>query len=197
MTINTQPDVVVMFDIESFDVGARSIVTEIAFVAIDPRDPERILREMSVNLPIQPQAFLKRTFSVETLMWWMGQSPIMHKRLEECTGNDMQELFSLIRSVIFKFKQVTEGKTYQVWARGPQFDITNIESLMADAGEVPPWKYSLVRDLRTLMDDAGITLDDVPRSDRLIPHIAKYDCQYQLHCYTAAMTKLGRDSASA
>jgi 3' exoribonuclease, RNase T-like len=182
-----------MFDIESLDVGPKSIVTQIAFVAFDLADPLTPIREVSEFLPIQPQIQMNRTFSADTLIWWMGQSVEARVRFNQNTGNDLDELPSLIRSVTRKFRNLVGGddvESYQVWARGPQFDIVNIESLITDVGELVPWRYDSVMDLRTMMKLAGLKSADVEKPATLIDHVALDDCKFQILCYAEAWRKI-------
>lgn len=188
-------EVGVMFDIESLDTGPTSVVTQIAMVVFDQNDPENILGEVNEFLPIDPQLKVGRTVSAATLTWWMHQSPEARAKFELSLGNDDIELTSLVRHVMRKFREFIGDSVYQVWARGPQFDIVNIESLCALAQEPVPWSYSSVRDLRTQMDAAGISTDDVPRKESYLPHVARFDCLYQLDCLAAANAKLGQYAA--
>ena len=79
---------------------------------------------------------------------------------------------------------------YEIWARGPQFDIAAVESLMEECGVEVPWVYDSVRDLRTLMAAAGITTDDVPKPEGMIAHHAGWDCIYQIRCYMEANRRM-------
>lgn len=181
----------IMKDIESLDLGPKSVVTQLAFVAFDMDDPEDQFRVVSEYLPIQPQIFLGRTINADTVIWWMNQSEEARAGFKQNTGNDMDELTSLVNSFNRKLSQVIEGADdYEIWARGPQFDIVNIETLFGDCGEQVPWKYDRVRDLRTLMKLAGVATADVIRPADQIDHVALDDCRYQILCYQQAMRKL-------
>jgi hypothetical protein len=187
----TAPEVLVMADIESLDVGPRSIVSQIGMVFAPASDPETILKEVLVYLPIQPQIDLNRTLSASTLVWWMKQSDEARKEFEQNTGDDHDELAALLRHVNRQFDQVVDGREYELFARGPQFDITNIESLMADCAVKPTWRYDRIRDLRTVMALAGLRTQDVPRDTTRHPeHMAVADCNYQFQCLTAALRQI-------
>ena len=191
MTMSIVPDVGFMFDIESLDLGTQAVVTQIAFVAFDLADPETVLKEVTEYLPIQPQLALGRTISAKTIIWWMQQDDKARNRFKQNDGDDMDELLALMRSVARKASQViAESNGYEIWARGPQFDIANIESLLSACGEKAPWKYGAVRDLRTLMSQAGLHVSDVPRRPTLIEHVALDDCKYQIECYVEAIRRL-------
>lgn len=189
------PEVLVMMDIESLDIGPRSIVSQVGAVFSLADDPETIIGEELLYLPIQPQINLKRTLSASTLVWWMKQSDVARAEFEQNTGEDFEELPSLLRRLNRKFDQFVAGRPYEIYARGPQFDIVNIESLMSDVTIAPAWKYDRVRDLRTVMAMAGLSTKDIPRDVTRHPeHMAVADCHYQLQCLVEAKRKIGARS---
>lgn len=185
-----QPEFIAMFDIESLDTGPRSVVSQIAYSIARADDPETIVDQRLVYLPIQPQVVLKRTISASTILFWMKQSDEARARFAENTGEEFEELPALLRHIMRGYANTVLDKETEVWARGPQFDIVNIESLAQDCAVDVPWGYSKVRDLRTLMAMAGIATADVPREPRLKEHMADHDTEYQLQCYVEAMRRL-------
>ena len=185
------PEVIVMADIESLDIGPRSIVSQIGMVFALAADPETVLKEVLVYLPIQPQIELKRTISAQTLSWWMKQGDEARAEFEQNTGDDFEELPALLRHVNRQFVQIVDGREYELYARGPQFDIVNIESVMSDVAVKPAWKYDRIRDLRTVMALAGMRTGDIPRDTTRFPeHMAVADCNYQMLCLTAALRSI-------
>lgn len=190
MNAIVKPEVIGMFDIESLDTGPRSIVSQIAFQFFPADDPEKVLGKGLVYLPLQPQVVLKRTLSAQTIAWWMKQPEEARMRFEMSTGDDFEELPSLLRFVNRKVHEYCHDREYEIWARGPQFDIVNIESLMQDVSLEPAWRYSRVRDLRTAMALAGITTEDVERPVEMTEHMADQDVRYQILCYAEAMRHL-------
>jgi len=182
-----------MMDIESLDLGPNSVVTQIAFVAYDLDDPEIIYREVEEYLPIQPQIALSRTINADTIIWWMQQDDKARARFEANRGSDMEELIALVGSVATKMAAVIEEcSEYEVWARGPQFDMVNVESLMLACGVQTPWKYDRVRDLRTVMELANVHTKDIPLPAGLVQHVALSDCKYQIVCLTESLRALRR-----
>jgi hypothetical protein len=145
-------------------------------------------------LPIDPQVSClipPRQVSGDTIIWWMGQSDLARAKFKESTGNDPEELFSLMRHFVRRFNNITDNsKDYEIWARGPQFDIVAIESLLFQCGIPVPWSYDKVRDLRTLMSLAGISAGSVMQEEGLIAHNALDDCTFQIACYEAAIRAL-------
>jgi len=171
----------IMVDIESLALAPKAVITQLAFVAFDLDDPDTEIRHDEEFLPLDPQLILARVISGDTLIWWMQQDDKARARFEENKGNDFQELVALVQSWIRKFEQATVGADrVEVYAQGPQFDIVTIESLLSDLGLEAPWKYSQIRDLRTLMGESGLKKGEVPLAPGLVPHHALSDCRHQI-----------------
>lgn len=183
---------ILMLDIESLDVGPRSVVTQIALYAFD-QDEGSIMDDCIWSfIPIQPQLDLirPRTISASTLIWWMRQEEAARKLFERNDDEDFGTLGTLMRHFLREFNRITRGRTYELWARGPQFDVVNVETLLADLGLKAPWDYGSVRDLRTLMAAAGLRSADVARPEGFIAHQAGWDCRYQIAQYEEAKRHL-------
>jgi len=184
----------IMLDNETLDLGPRSAMLQVGIIAFPLDDPETEERRIDQYLPIQPQIALGRTFSFETMLWWMGQDDKARQRFIDNRGNDMDELTALVRSVHRKLTELIESvgkQNVEIWAKGPQFDVVNLETLFVDCGLEAPWSYDSVMDLRTLMRLAGVSSrgDDVDKSG-IVPHVAISDCQFQIRCYAEAMKRL-------
>jgi hypothetical protein len=174
--------IAIMGDIESLGLDARTVVSQLAFVAWDQDDPESLIREVEEYLPIQPQLTpLKRTVRADTILWWMRQDDAARKRFDRNSGEDFDELSALVNSYLSKMRQVIESASdYEVWFKGPQFDAVAIESLAVDLGLQVPWAYDKVRDLRTMMKEAGLGSQDLPMRAGLVAHHALSDCKHQV-----------------
>lgn len=64
-----------------------------------------------------------------------------------------------------------------IWGNGSSFDITILGEAYAKCGMKPPWKFWLVRDLRTLFDLGRIRMKDLPDNGK---HHALHDCYRQI-----------------
>ncbi len=188
---------IIMMDLETLDLSPRSVVTQCAFIATSIDDPETEMRRVDQYLPVQPQIALGRVMSFDTVLWWMKQEDAARSRFIENSGSDMEELLALVRSIHRKLTEVIDqagGKQFvELWARGPQFDVVNLESLFVDCGLKAPWAYDRVMDLRTTMRLAGVSSADVDNSG-ITSHIAVDDCRFQLRCYIEAMKHLRANS---
>lgn len=182
-------------DIESLDVGPKSVITQIGLLAVDWDDPDTVLWAENIFLPIQPQLTIGRTISAGTLIWWLTDESITQEArnlFKNNDGDDIEEIASQLRHIERKFNELTDsGKlAYEVWARGPQFDAVNVESLFGDFAITPPWKYSKIRDLRTIMAAANVEVKDVERPENLPTHVGLSDAKYQLICLNRAELEL-------
>lgn len=184
--------ILVMVDIESLDTGPRSVVLQAALYGLDTDEDVILESSFRLFLPIQPQLdlIIPRTISAATLWWWMQQSDEARAKFEYSTFDDFNALPALMQSMTREFKRMVGDKDYEVWAKGPQFDIVNLESLYKDCGMTPPWRYSKVRDLRTVMAEAGIDADKVEKPKGFIAHDASWDARYQLTLYREARKHL-------
>lgn len=182
----------IMIDLETLDLGPRSVVIQVGVIAFPLDDPETEMRRINEYLPVQPQLELKRTVSFKTVLWWLDQDEAARKRLKESDGNDMEELLALVRSIHRKLsdviRQVGENNV-ELWAKGPQFDAVNLESLFVDCGLDAPWKYDTVMDLRTLGRLAGVSSTTIDRAG-LIPHVAVEDAKFQIRHYVESIKML-------
>jgi hypothetical protein len=171
------------------------MLTQVGIIAFPLDDPETETRRIAEYLPVQPQIdVLKRTVNFDTVLWWMEQEDAARKKLKESAGNDSEVLLSLVRSIHRKLADLirTVGDSnVELWARGPQFDVVNLESLFVDCGLSAPWRYDCVMDLRSLGRLAGVRTADVDRAG-LIPHVASEDCKFQIRMYAQAIAKLGQ-----
>lgn len=182
----------IMLDLETLDLGPRSCILQVGIIAFPMDDPETEERRIDQYLPIQPQIALGRTFSWKTMRWWMEQDEKAKERFIDNDGNDMDELTALVRSIHRKLTDIiaSVGPTnVELWAKGPQFDVVNLETLFADCGLEAPWPYDSIMDLRTIMKLAGVKRDQVDSSG-IVPHVAVSDCQFQIRCLVEAQRQL-------
>ena len=182
----------IMIDLESLDTAPRSVITQVGIIAYQLDDPETEIRRIAEYLPAQPQMTLGRSVNFETILWWMKQDDTARSKLAESDGNDTEVLLSLVRSIHRKLSDLirTVGENnIEVWAKGPQFDIVNLESLFVDCGLAAPWRYDTVMDLRTLSRLAKVKTESVDRGG-LIAHIASEDAKFQIRHYVECIKNL-------
>lgn len=186
----TPPKRILMLDVESMALGPRAVLTQVALLGYDLEEDELLETRHVQFYPVDPQQQIipPRRIMASTIGWWMKQSDEARERFEQSTSTDFQDLPALGRHLISTFNQLTDGGTipYELWAKGPQFDIVAVETLLEEVGLSAPWDYGTVRDLRTLCATAGLNEKNVAKPAGFIPHVAFWDSRWQINVYLAA-----------
>lgn len=190
----TPADLLLMIDIESLDLGPRPVITQVALLGYDLNEDELLEIRHTHFYPIEPQQKIipARTISASTIAWWMTQSDEAREKFELSTATDFEDLVALARNLVTVFNQLTDnGKAnYEIVAKGPQFDIVALETLLKEVGLEVPWKYDRVRDLRTMLSLAGINPKNVDKPAGMVPHVAMWDSRWQIEQYLAVRKAL-------
>ncbi len=86
-----------------------------------------------------------------------------------------------VRAALRKLADAVDDAT-EIWARGPHFDITILETLYRQAGVRVPWKYNIVRDTRTAFQIKPRPVSGTVYTEReLIPHHPVDDCIAEIY----------------
>lgn len=186
----------IMHDIESLSLSGNAVITQLAYTAADSLAPTEFLEGFVRNLPAQPQLDMGRDIQYSTLRFWLQQPEETRKHLLELEG-DLEELRAIMKRYLRGIEDLSApyikaSKPIEHWARGPQFDLSNVARLLAQLELPIPWDYSQVRDLRTLMNEAGVKSESVERSPEWLMHDAGGDSKFQLGGYAAAQAALGQ-----
>lgn len=187
----TPPDMIVSIDIESLALGPRPVITQIAMLGYDLQEDELLENRHVQYYPIEPQQQIipARVISASTIAWWMSQPDEAREKFKYSTETEFEDLAARLRNLVTVFNQLTDyGKAnYEVVAKGPQFDIVAIETLLVEVGLAVPWEYDRVVDLRTMLKRAGINAKNVAKPAGCIPHVAFWDARWQISQYLAAL----------
>lgn len=193
----TPPDLILSVDIESLALGPRPVITQIAMLGYDLQEGELLENRHVQYYPIEPQQQIipPRRISADTIAWWMNQPDEAREKFKFSTEVEFEDLASRLRNLVAVFNQLTDyGKAnYELVAKGPQFDVVAIETLLEECGLTVPWAYDRVVDLRTMLKRAGINAKNVAKPAGCIPHVAFWDARWQINQYLAAV----RGSADA
>lgn len=157
----------VMLDIETLGVGVRAAVLSAGAVTFNPVTGKIGEKELFLFDPTQQP---ERNIEFRTMVWWMEQS-------DEAKAHWKNANFPRIGNEVNRFCNFgTKFVDSKWWACGPHFDMSITESLLADEGMSPPWKFWNVRDTRTIRDH--IHQDSLPKNEGAHDPIA--DCLYQI-----------------
>jgi hypothetical protein len=125
------------------------------------------------------------SISPDTLEWWIGQSD---KAKRVFTGQGAKTPLSValddLRTWIMKHPKAT------VWGNGSSFDITILEYAYDHGcvGLKEPWAFWDIRDMRTIVDVAGLDKRDVQMSG--VAHNALDDAVHQAKVISMAWRKV-------
>lgn len=167
-----------MIDIETLGTKAESVVLTIGALRFDPNSDVDPTDGLHLYLNVDEQTEAGRLVSEDTLQWWSEQAEEVRSDVfrEDGRSTVKQALDSL-----YTFVKDAEA----VWAQGPTFDMIILENLYASHGRSAPWRYSKVRDSRTLFAVLGD-----PRGSFPMAHNALVDCYHQAKGIQLCMAKL-------
>ena len=120
----------------------------------------------------------------ETIKWWNTQNnEVKHEAIINPDRVSLQEALNDFSSWLGK----GSSKRICIWGNGSDFDISILGEAYKRCDIAIPWKYWLVRDLRTLLDIGKIKMCDLPQTNL---HNALYDCYRQIIGFQRAMINL-------
>lgn len=125
-----------------------------------------------------------------TLAWWAQQSD-KARRIFSDSANKQALSVALDNLRTFLLKTSTKQGDMRVWGNGATFDITILEHAY-DNGAVglpEPWAYWNVRDMRTLIDVAGLDKSEFPPREGG-HHNALDDARYQARVMSMAWQRV-------
>lgn len=164
----------VMIDLETLGVGQRAVILSIGAALWNPETGVVSDFTFHIGLEVEEQLAKGRKIDASTFGWWMQQSDEARTAIVTRVAKSPREALMIFS----KWFGDMEGA--EVWGHGCGFDINLMESLYADYGMIPPWKYNKVRDTRTLFAAAGKKMGDF-RTPNVLAHDALQDAIYQAH----------------
>jgi hypothetical protein len=146
----------VMIDLETLGTRSNAVILSIGAVQFDLIGNMPICR---FHKGIDIQSCLDWGLQVDgaTIEWWMNQKDENIKRI---VGLEKRSLVEVLNDFEVKmlscFEQyIRSDKNVYVWSQGSNFDIVLLENAYKAIGKKAWWKYSNVRDTRTLFDVAN------------------------------------------
>lgn len=136
-----------MIDIETLDTKPSSVVLSIGAVLFD-KDNICTQDNCYMELKLFPQLIKQRTISKETCQWWYKQPLSLKTQLKL----DVEPFNALIKLNKYISENIEDINKLKVWGKGPNFDISIIESLMCDFDIPILWKFWNVRCVRTFIE---------------------------------------------
>lgn len=170
-----------MLDIETLGTKPGSVIASIGAVEFDPiRGTIAAETGFHVTLNLAPQINLGANIDGDTVKWWMEQSEDA-RRIFLCPSDHP-------RRAVVNLRDFMGDKEKRVWANSPSFDCALVENLCDRLGMHYPWTFREPRDMRTVMDLAGLSGRDFQHGTL---HNALDDAIAQARAVCAAYKKLG------
>jgi len=158
-----------MIDIETLSNKKDAVITQIGacfFNRFTGEIGETFLYNVSINSSLK----IGLKVNGETIKWWLERSELI------TWLNNTKELSWVLANLReFYYK----NKECNIWCH-VSFDIPILESAYNLLGQKLPFNFRKIRDLRTLVDIAGIIYNDTPKEGDPKTHNALNDCLFQV-----------------
>ena len=120
----------------------------------------------------------------DTSEWWDAQKNEI--KYEALLNPDRVSLQEALKDFSTWFNENNGNRTC-IWGNGSDFDISILGESYKRCNMEIPWKYWLVRDLRTILDIGKVKMCDLPQTNL---HHALYDCYRQIIGFQRSMKNL-------
>ena len=135
----------VVIDLETLSLKPNAVILSIGAVA---ENGEQFYVELDWRVQQKTRAV-----DAITCLWWGQQEKDL------CPLNGTALLWAALEE-LSHWLAPYDKDTLFIWARGPQFDITILESAFEQEKIPVPWKYNRVRDIRTAIHCHSLSFDD-------------------------------------
>lgn len=174
----------VMIDIESLSTSPNATILTIGALKFNRKDRLKPLEQYDkfyIRVNIKSCEDIGCHIDPKTIDWWNEQkSTVRYEAIENPDRVSIKDaLYSLSNWI---------GNSKIIWANSPSFDCVILEYAYKQCRMEVPWKWWLTRDVRTILDLAGIRKNDLPNEGE---HHALHDCYQQLIGVKRALKKLG------
>lgn len=194
-------NVEVMLDLETLSLSKRAVVLSIGAVKFDPATGD-VVDEFYRTLMVDQQTRAGRDISYSTIKFWMDQD----QAAKDAAFAQERVPVEIAVSDFYQWARPSKVTTHggaiwprssskvRYWANSPQFDAVIWETLCQDFGldRMVPWSYRQLADVRTVINESGLRVDEHQPVIPGVPHHPVYDCRFQVSTVTAARKLLGR-----
>lgn len=141
-------------DIETLGSKPYSVVLAIGICAFNPLSGEIDEKGIDINLNIEDQAAKGLNMDASTVIWWMNQSDEARKVFTPNGGCSIDYAYTMIKEYI----ESHQPDSFHVfpWGNGASFDVVLMDTLFMAMGKPSLWKFWNARDVRTVVDMAGL-----------------------------------------
>ena len=168
-----------MLDLETMGTGWNSAIVSIGAVAFNPDEYQPTEPVFDRNIHLRSAVDAGLTMDADTVLWWMKQSRAARERVLRNRGTQSNDLRQVLLDFSLWFKEKVNPFGY-LWANGAAFDPVILENAYTVCKLPRPWKYSHVRDMRTIVQlgvEHRIDTSDINHIGT--EHVALDDALYQ------------------
>ena len=163
----------IMLDIETLGVHPGSAILTLGAVEFDLFFPSVSSGHEFYRRVDQADPIMQRfTVNPETKAWWKKQD--LKAYHEAFIEEPRTKITVTLEEFCDWFWLIDQG--HCLWSHGASFDIPIVEDAMRRLQVVIPWKYSMIRDTRTIYDLAGHNREHLGKPI----HHALEDCKVQI-----------------
>jgi hypothetical protein len=170
----------VMLDLETLATSPDSTILTCGAVKFDPFSNKEPSDPFYVKISVDDQTAMGRSINPDTVEWWSKQSQESQDEAFGDEGRISPDEFTI------QLNKYLVG-VGNVWAQGTMFDIVILENLYRMLGKPLPWRYSQIRDSRTLFDLG----DDSIKKNNASAHNALADSYFQAQSVQSIYKQLG------
>ena len=174
----------VMLDIESLSTKTNASILTIGAIRFNRHD-FKVKEKFYKRITKESNEHFNRHFDENTISWWHSQSEEAKKEIFE--NKDRINLSSALQELSIFCRGASK-----IWANGVAFDIPILESAYEACDLDTPWRFWIIRDVRTVYDLGRMNLTIFKRQNKLDKqhHNALADCETQLLCFEQAMNNI-------
>ena len=165
MTINF------MLDIETLGTKPDAAIVQMAIVAFDRETFEP--KDSGICVNVDPD-LNKYSVDMDTIRFWMNQN-------EEARSSVFIDAYYVrvgLSEISDYYYIHTRDIDTPIWSMPPSFDQVILGNAFRTEGVKIPWHYRSPRDMRTIIDLAGLKKEEIVKAD--ISHNALSDCHAQI-----------------
>lgn len=163
-----------MLDLESFGTRNTLAICQIGACYFD-----RNTGEIGETFKINVDAGTSGDLDADTVYWWLSQSKEAQNSILELPRVSELAALTLFNAFAINAKHIWSHAT---------FDFVGITAAYKRHNLKPTFKYSSAKDIRTLVDLSGITIDKTPRTG--LHHDALADCEHQVKYCVLALNEV-------
>ena len=170
----------IMLDLETLATSPDSVILTCGAIKFDPYSDTEPSAPFYVRISVDDQTEMGRVINPDTVEWWGKQPQSAQDEAFGDEGRVSPDEFTI------QLNRYIVGAT-NVWAQGTMFDIVILEHLYRMLGKPLPWRYSQIRDSRTLFDLG----DDSIKKNNASAHNALADAFFQAKSVQSIYKQLG------